>query len=301
MRWDLSHLPASRRCTTTFASKDDLVIAVVICVRDRILAFHGDLLVVVESVGGLRGWADSVVALHRQAPRCTGCCPLGTLSSEPNRHDEIMMGPRAARYRADRAGGPTWRASDEPHVDPGLVLVVLRLDSGGQWISTVRTDEQGFGIARLDSWRARVQRVTIFEKPRAREVVFRPIAVRIVRTRCPSSKLAEAGADAAGLEVELPVPAGRKSRVAVFHIADRLAIGTSAAPSGDTQQHQTLAKWRQERQGEDSTHGQVDKSHPRLAAQSRLPVRRYVLRLLSLQTRTEPPAMSRVTPLIHEE
>jgi AcrR family transcriptional regulator len=64
-----------------FASKDDLVVAVVICVRDRILAFHGDLLVAVDSLDGLRGWADSVVAFHRQAPRWSGC-PLGTLSSE---------------------------------------------------------------------------------------------------------------------------------------------------------------------------------------------------------------------------
>ena len=64
-----------------FDSKDDLVVAVVLCVRDRILAFHGDLLVAVESVDGLRGWADSVVAFHRRGSRWTGC-PLGTLSSE---------------------------------------------------------------------------------------------------------------------------------------------------------------------------------------------------------------------------
>jgi AcrR family transcriptional regulator len=64
-----------------FASKDDLVAAVVTCVRDRILAFQGDLLVAVEAVDGLRDWADSIVAFHRQAPRWSGC-PLGTLSSE---------------------------------------------------------------------------------------------------------------------------------------------------------------------------------------------------------------------------
>jgi TetR/AcrR family transcriptional repressor of nem operon len=64
-----------------FASKDDLVAAVVICVQDRILASPGDLLVAVESVEDLRGWADSVIAFHRRGPRWTGC-PLGTLSSE---------------------------------------------------------------------------------------------------------------------------------------------------------------------------------------------------------------------------
>ena len=35
-----------------FAGKDDLVAAVVICVQDRILEFHRDLLVAVESVEG---------------------------------------------------------------------------------------------------------------------------------------------------------------------------------------------------------------------------------------------------------
>ncbi len=64
-----------------FASKDDLVAAVVICIQNRILAFQGDLFDAVESVDDLRGWADSVVAFHRRAPRWTGC-PLGTLSSE---------------------------------------------------------------------------------------------------------------------------------------------------------------------------------------------------------------------------
>ncbi len=64
-----------------FASKDDLVAAVVICVRARILAFQGDLLDRVESVEGLRGWADSILKFHRRAPRWYGC-PLGTLSSE---------------------------------------------------------------------------------------------------------------------------------------------------------------------------------------------------------------------------
>jgi Bacterial regulatory proteins, tetR family len=46
-----------------FASKDDLVAAVVTCVRDRILAFHGDLLIAVDSLEGLRGWTDSPAAI----------------------------------------------------------------------------------------------------------------------------------------------------------------------------------------------------------------------------------------------
>jgi AcrR family transcriptional regulator len=64
-----------------FSSKDGLVDAVVLCVRDRILAFQGDLLVTVASVDDLQAWADAIVASQRQAPSWAGC-PLGTLASE---------------------------------------------------------------------------------------------------------------------------------------------------------------------------------------------------------------------------
>jgi AcrR family transcriptional regulator len=64
-----------------FTSKDALVDAVVVCVRDRILAYQGDLLVNVESVDDLVGWADSILDVQRQSPRWSGC-PLGTLASD---------------------------------------------------------------------------------------------------------------------------------------------------------------------------------------------------------------------------
>ncbi|MGD0880766.1 MAG: TetR/AcrR family transcriptional regulator [Acidimicrobiales bacterium] len=64
-----------------FASKDELVAAVVVCVRDRILAFQGDLLATVKSVDDLQRWADSIVAFQQQAPQWSGC-PLGTLANE---------------------------------------------------------------------------------------------------------------------------------------------------------------------------------------------------------------------------
>jgi len=64
-----------------FVSKDELVSAVVSHVRDRILAFQGDLLVTVTSIDDLQGWADSIVAFQRQLHQWSGC-PLGTLASE---------------------------------------------------------------------------------------------------------------------------------------------------------------------------------------------------------------------------
>jgi AcrR family transcriptional regulator len=64
-----------------FASKDELVDAVVLCVQDRILAVQGGLLATATSSDDLQRWADSIVAFHRQAPHWSGC-PLGTLASD---------------------------------------------------------------------------------------------------------------------------------------------------------------------------------------------------------------------------
>ena len=67
-----------------FASKDDLVAAVVICVRDRILAFQSDLL----DSGRLGGWFAGLGGLHRRLP------PAGA--------GVVRMSPRHAVQRAHR-------------------------------------------------------------------------------------------------------------------------------------------------------------------------------------------------------
>ena len=74
------------------------------------------------------------------------------------------------------------------HVDPGLVLVILRIEGGPQWISTVRTDQHGCGIGRLDSWRENGRRVVVTERPRAREVLFRPLSVRAAHSDSLASR-----------------------------------------------------------------------------------------------------------------
>jgi len=64
-----------------FANKDELVDAVVACVRDRILSFHRALLSTVASLDDLQHWADAVVTYQRHDARWLGC-PLGTLASD---------------------------------------------------------------------------------------------------------------------------------------------------------------------------------------------------------------------------
>jgi AcrR family transcriptional regulator len=99
-----------------FASKDDLIAAVVICTQDRILAFQGGLLDAVESVEDLRGWADSVVSLHRGAPRWAGC-PLGSLSSE------LMSVTEVGRLEVQEAFGSWHRL---------LARTLVRLQNSGK-------------------------------------------------------------------------------------------------------------------------------------------------------------------------
>jgi TetR/AcrR family transcriptional regulator, transcriptional repressor for nem operon len=64
-----------------FASKDELVDAVVIRVRDRVLSFQESLLLEVQSVDDLENWAEAIVRFQRQDGMWCGC-PLGTLASE---------------------------------------------------------------------------------------------------------------------------------------------------------------------------------------------------------------------------
>ena len=73
------------------------------------------------------------------------------------------------------------------HADSALVLIVLRLDSGKQRILSVRTDDRGFGNARLLRWCAGRCRVRVTERERAGEVVFRAFKTRPSRFPSPAS------------------------------------------------------------------------------------------------------------------
>ncbi len=64
-----------------FASKDDLVDAVVHHVGTDIVGFHRQLLAEVTDLEGLGRWAEAIVELQVSAPSFCGC-PLGTLASE---------------------------------------------------------------------------------------------------------------------------------------------------------------------------------------------------------------------------
>ena len=64
-----------------FADKDALIGAVIQAQTGRVLAFQATLLDNVETLAGLRGWRDAIVAASEAACGIGGC-PLGTLGSE---------------------------------------------------------------------------------------------------------------------------------------------------------------------------------------------------------------------------
>lgn len=64
-----------------FANKDELVDAVVIRVRDRVLGFQASLLVGIRCVDDLEKWAEAIVRFQGHDGIWCGC-PLGTLAGE---------------------------------------------------------------------------------------------------------------------------------------------------------------------------------------------------------------------------
>ncbi|MGH4009505.1 MAG: TetR family transcriptional regulator C-terminal domain-containing protein, partial [Pseudonocardiaceae bacterium] len=62
-----------------FADKDDLVLAVIQCQTERVLAAQEPH--VLDSLAALRRWRDALVELQRQR-NCAGGCPIGSLASE---------------------------------------------------------------------------------------------------------------------------------------------------------------------------------------------------------------------------
>jgi hypothetical protein len=115
------------------------------------------------------------------------------------------------------------------HVDSALVLVVLRLDNGGQWISTVRVDQLGFGSKRLDSWRATARRIVVVEKPRAHEVIFRPLATRRAQWSLAqwvnSARMVESSREYDASSSSVDDPAGRNKPIPLLRLFFALILG----------------------------------------------------------------------------
>jgi len=136
-----------------FADKVELVAAVVICVRDRILGFQRGLLEAAETVDDVARWADAIVAFHRQAARWPGC-PLGTLAGELTSEsgsgrsdigeafDSWLLLLQDAVVRLQRSGRL------RPDADPErLAMATLASLQGGLLLSRALQDESPLSVA----------------------------------------------------------------------------------------------------------------------------------------------------------
>jgi TetR/AcrR family transcriptional regulator, transcriptional repressor for nem operon len=70
-----------------FDDKDDLVLAVIECQRQRVLGFHRELLASLSNWDDLVRWRNLIVATQA-ARNCRGGCPLGSLASELSELDD---------------------------------------------------------------------------------------------------------------------------------------------------------------------------------------------------------------------
>jgi TetR/AcrR family transcriptional regulator, transcriptional repressor for nem operon len=120
-----------------FDSKEDLVVAVVDCVRARILSFQRPLLVTLDSFEALDRWAATIVQVQRQVGG-RGGCPLGTLANELADSVEVARAELEAafdeweRLLASGLAAMKERGELEPTADPAqLAVFVLASLQGG--------------------------------------------------------------------------------------------------------------------------------------------------------------------------
>lgn len=119
-----------------FASKDDLVLAVIQRQVDCVLAAQESLLRELKSLAGLRRWRDALVEMSRQSG-CAGGCPLGSLVSElaESERPRARLAAGFTRWESYLIAGFTAmraRAELKADVDPAeLATAVLAALQGG--------------------------------------------------------------------------------------------------------------------------------------------------------------------------
>jgi AcrR family transcriptional regulator len=129
-----------------FSDRDDLMRAVARAVSDEVLGGQAELFVRLDTIQGLRAWADALVTLQ-QVRRARGGCPIGSLAgqlaerNEPARHelvDGLDRWEAAIRDGLERMAARGELRSD---ADPAaLAQRVLAAVQGGLLLTQVRRD-----------------------------------------------------------------------------------------------------------------------------------------------------------------
>jgi TetR/AcrR family transcriptional repressor of nem operon len=113
-----------------FSNKEEVIEAVVEFQVNTVLAHQRALLESVDSVAGLRGWADAVVAMDRTGGGVGGC-PIGALAGQ------LAGWPSAARVALEEAFR-TWESY--------LAAALRRIQEGGELDDSTDPTELGTGI-----------------------------------------------------------------------------------------------------------------------------------------------------------
>jgi AcrR family transcriptional regulator len=129
-----------------FADRDDLLRAVAQAVSDEVVDGQSELFEHLDTVDGLRSWADALVSIQ-QARGARGGCPIGSLAGQIAERDEgvrLALGDGLDRWEAPiREGLERMAARGElgPDADPGaLAQRTLAAVQGGLVLTQIRRD-----------------------------------------------------------------------------------------------------------------------------------------------------------------
>lgn len=129
-----------------FGDKRSLVAAVIAHQTELVVGPQEPMLLELDSVAALEGWADTIVAMQR-ARDCVGGCPIGSLASELAEQDpdaRTGLATGFARWEAAIRAGLTnmqQRGELDAAADPSdLALALLTAVQGGLLMTQTRRD-----------------------------------------------------------------------------------------------------------------------------------------------------------------
>jgi len=129
-----------------FADRDDLMRAVARAASDEVVGGQAELLERLDTIDGLRAWADALVNLQ-QMLNAKGGCPIGSLAGQLAEQDEgarVELADGFDRWEtAIRLGLERMAAGGEldPHAEPGVLAQnMLAAVQGGLLLTQVRRD-----------------------------------------------------------------------------------------------------------------------------------------------------------------
>jgi TetR/AcrR family transcriptional regulator, transcriptional repressor for nem operon len=129
-----------------FADRDDLMRAVARAVSDDVVDGQSELFAQLDTIDGLRAWADGLVSLQ-QARGARGGCPIGSLAGQIGERDEgarLALVDGLDRWQsAIREGLEQMAARGElrPDADPAVLAQrTLAAAQGGLLLTQIRRD-----------------------------------------------------------------------------------------------------------------------------------------------------------------